>query len=133
MKRIEDVDRARRVERVVATVAAAMLARQLSAADAAAALAAAMAGAVDETATPRELAKAGRQDHRACIVAEMARLEKEGRRRDAAGILAGENAADKRDPVEVETLKNKYQRWRRIEEKKALARLLGARRAKREP
>lgn len=121
----EDLDRARRVERVLRAVMDGMLSRQLSTADAYAALAAAAADPEDETASPRELAKAARQGHRASVLAQMARLELEGRARDAAMILAGDNAADARDPVEVETLANKYRRWRRTKKKRALARLPG--------
>jgi IMP cyclohydrolase len=113
------------VEHAVKVKALAQLAREIGIGEALAVIAKAMDGTKDETATPRELAVAGRQAHRAQVVADMARLEKDGRGRDAALFLARKHAADVRDPVEVETLKNKFRRWRRAE-KRASARLPAA-------
>jgi hypothetical protein len=117
------------VEHAVKVKALAQLAREIGIGEALAVIAKAMDGTKDETATPRELAAAGRQAHRAQVVADMAGLEKDGRGRDAALILARRHAADVRDPVEVETLTNKFRRWRRAEEKRASARLPATRSA----
>ena len=109
------------VERAVRASASALLARQISVSEALASVAAVMGGD-GTTATPRELVAVGRQEHRSQVIAQMMRLENEGRRRDAALIVARRYAADVRDPIEVETLKNKFRRWRRAE-KRACARL----------
>ena len=98
-----------------------LLARDIGISEALAAVATAM-GDKDETATPRELAAAGRQAHRGQVVAQIVRLEKEGRGRAAASIMARIHAVDVHDPIEVETLTNKFRRWRRAE-KRANARL----------
>jgi hypothetical protein len=111
------------VEHAVKVKALAQLAREIGIGEALAVIATAMGGTKDETATPRELAAAGRQAHRAQVVADIARLEKEGRGRAAASIVARRHAADVRDPIEVETLTNKFRRWRRAE-RRACARLL---------
>ena len=110
------------VERAVQAAALALLEREISISQALAVVATAMRGPDDETATPRELTAAVRQGHRANVVAELARLEQEGKGREAPMILARSNAGDAHDPVEVETLANKYRRWRRAE-KRAHARL----------
>ena len=113
------------VEYAVKVAALAKLAREIGISEALAVIGAtrAMDGTSDETATPRELAAAGRHAHRAQVVADIARFEKEGRARDAVLFVARTNAADKHDPIEVETLKNKFRRWRRVELKRAHARL----------
>jgi hypothetical protein len=111
------------IEHAIKMAATSLLARQIGISEALAAVTTAMGGANDETATPRELAAAGRQAHRAQVVAEIVRFEKEGRGRAAAVLfLARLHAADKHDPIEVETLKNKFRRWRRAE-RRACARL----------
>jgi hypothetical protein len=66
-------------------------------------------------------AAAGRLAHRRRILTEIAELERDGKARTAASIVALRHAADKRDGIEVETLTNKYRRWRRAE-KRACAR-----------
>jgi hypothetical protein len=122
------------VERAVKAAALALLSREIGISEALAAVAAAMGGTKGEkgeAATPREFAAAMRRDHRASIVAEIVRLENEGRGRAAAMILARANAADPRDPVEIETLANRYRRWRRAE-KRATARLPAAQRCRKE-
>jgi hypothetical protein len=111
------------VEHAVKVKALAQLAREIGIGEALAVIAAAKAGSKDETATPRELAAAGRQAHRAQILAEMERYEKEGRGRAAALFLARKHAADMYDPIEVATLKDKFRRWRRAAQKRAYARL----------
>jgi len=68
-------------------------------------------------ATPRELAAAGRQAHRAEVVAEIMRLEKEGRGRDAVSIVVDDRVVDKRDRTEVESLSRKFRRWRDAEKR----------------
>lgn len=119
------------IERAVKAAAQSLLARKITMSEALAVVATAMSNPEDETATPRELAAAAHQGHRASVVAEIARLEQEGKGRAAPMILARSNAVDARDPVEVETLANKYRRWRRAE-KRANARLRKARRVKKE-
>jgi hypothetical protein len=115
------------VERAVKMEALKRLAREIGISDALAAVAAAMGGGTkDETATPREIAAAGRQAHRAQVVAQIERLEKEGRGRAATSIVARQHAADVRDPIEIETLTNKFRRWRRAQ-KRANARMLAPR------
>jgi hypothetical protein len=111
------------VEYAVKVKALAELAREIGISEALAVIAAAKGRTEDETVTPRELAEAGRQAYRAQVVADIARFEKEGRARDAVLIVARNNAADKHDPIEVETLTNKFRRWRRAELKRACARL----------
>lgn len=111
------------VERAVKAAATALLARDIGISEALAAVATAMGDTKDETATPREIAATGRQAHRAQVVAQIMRLENEGRGRAAASIVARMYAADVRDPIEVETLTNKFRRWRRTE-RRACARLL---------
>src|SRR5437879_796170 len=84
------------VERAVKAAALALLARQIGVSEALAAVTTAMGGTNDETVTPREIATAGRQAHRAQVVAEIVRFEKEGRGRAAAVLfLARLHAADK--------------------------------------
>src|SRR5258706_654595 len=112
------------VERAVKSAALALLSREIGIGEALAAVAAAMGGGTKDettTATPRELAAASRQAHRAQVVAQIVRLEKE-RGRAAASIVARTHAADVHDPIEVETLTNKFRRWRRAE-RRASARL----------
>jgi hypothetical protein len=111
------------VEYAVKVKALAELAREIGIGEALAVIGAAKAASDDERATPRELAAAGRHAYRAQVVADIARFEKEGRARDAVLFVARTNAADKHDPIEVETLKNKFRRWRRAELKRACARL----------
>lgn len=118
------------IERAVRAVASALLAREITIAEAVSAVALAVGVPKDETSTPRERAAAGRRRHRANILAQMKRLEREGKGRQAAAFLARSNAADPLDPIEVETLENKYRRWRREEEKRAYARLPEATRCK---
>jgi hypothetical protein len=104
----------------------ALLAHEIGIQEAVAVIATAMGGTKDETATPRELAADARQNHRASVVSQMMRLRQEGRGRAAAMIMARSNAADPRDPVEVETLSKKYRRWLRAE-KRVTARLPASR------
>jgi hypothetical protein len=73
--------------------------------------------------TPREMAAAGKRGFRAKVLAELAELEREGRGRKAAWTVARRHALDRNDPVEVETLKDKFRRWRRLKEKRAVTRL----------
>jgi hypothetical protein len=128
-----DDQRRASVEHAVKVKALAQLAREIGIGEALAVITKAMDGTKYEANTPRELAAAGRQAHRAQVVADMAGLEKDGRGRDAALILARRHAADVRDPVEVETLTNKFRRWRRAEEKRASARLPAAGSARVDP
>jgi len=112
------------VERAVRTAAAALVSREIDISAALAVFAAAMRGNGAEavTATPREIAAAERLAHRARVVDEMVLLESQGRGRSAADIVARRYAADVKDPIEMETLKNKFRRWWCAEEKRANAR-----------
>ena len=112
------------IEHAIRMAATSLLAREIGIGEALAAVATVMDAGTrdDETPTPRELAAVGRQAHRAQVVAQIGRLEKEGRGRAGASIVARLHAADVRDPVEVETLTNKFRRWRRSE-RRACARL----------
>jgi hypothetical protein len=100
------------VEHALRAASLRLLAREIGISEALAAVATALDGSRDETATPREIAAASRQTYRAQVVAQIVQFEKEGRRAPAS-IVARNHAADKRDPIEVETLKNKFRRWRR--------------------
>jgi hypothetical protein len=110
------------VERALRAAAQRLLAREIGIGEALAAVGVVLAGPEEKTATPREIAAAGKADYRAQIVGEILRLERDGRGRDAADIVARDQAMDRRDPIEVETLKNKFRRWRRAAEKRAGAR-----------
>jgi hypothetical protein len=110
-------------ERALKAISLRVLEREISVAEALAVVSIAKAaGPKDETASPRERAAVARQGHRASIVAEMVRREQEGKGRTAARDLARLNALDRHDPVEVDSLKSKYRRWRR-EEKRSHVRL----------
>jgi hypothetical protein len=109
------------IERHVRAAALALLARERTVVEVVAALATAV-GEMPVDLTPREVVAAGRRAYRARVVAEIERLEKQGRGRAAASIIARSYAADVRDPIEVETLTNKFRRWRRGQ-KRANARL----------
>jgi hypothetical protein len=104
------------VEHALRAASLKLLAREISIHEALAAVGAAMNGE-DARATPRELAAAGREAYRREVLAQM-----EGRGRDAAWIVARMHARDPRDPIELESLTNKFRRWRRAE-KRARARL----------
>ena len=67
----------------------------------------AVAGEVPDT-TPRESAAAVRE----CMVAELRRLEQQGRSRGAVALIAGKFASDPLDPIEVDTLKRNLRRWK---------------------
>jgi hypothetical protein len=97
------------VERALRAVAQKQLERQIKLSDDIAIAVAAAGGA--EMATPRELAAAVGQAERAAVVAELAQMKQRGGGRDAVHILARRHARDPRDPVEVESLKQKYRRW----------------------
>ena len=63
--------------------------------------------------TPRESAAAVRQSRRECMVAELMRLEQQGRGRGAPALVAGKCASDPLDPIEVDSLARNLRRWRR--------------------
>jgi hypothetical protein len=109
------------IEHAVRMAAASLLAREISISAALASVATVMGGD-GTTATPRELATAGRQAHRDQVVAQIVEFERTGRGRAAVSIVARQHAVDVRDPIEVESLTNKFRRWRRAE-KRACARL----------
>src|SRR5690348_12322274 len=96
------------IEHATRVVALKLYARELTAAEAVASLAAVIdpdRRAPD--ATPRENVTAVRARQRAEMIAEMKRLEQEGRGREAAGIVAAQFAKDRLDPIEVESLTRK--------------------------
>jgi hypothetical protein len=100
------------VERAVKAAALALLARDQTVAEVVAALTNAVVGDVPADITPRESVAAVRQSRREKMVAELIRLEQEGRGRPAAMLVARKFASDPRDPVEVESLARKLRRWR---------------------
>ena len=105
------------VERAVRASASALLAREISVGEALASVAAVMGGEGTMSATPRELAAAGRLAYREMVVAEIVRLENQGRGRDAVSIVVDDHVKDRRDPVEVESLERKFRRWRCAEKR----------------
>jgi hypothetical protein len=100
------------IERAVKAAALALLARDLTIAEVVAALSDAVAGEMDSGVTPRESVAAVRQSKRERMVAELVRLEQDGRARASAMVVARKFASDPRDPVEVESLARKLRRWR---------------------
>jgi hypothetical protein len=70
-------------------------------------------GAMPADITLRESVAAVRQSRRKEMLAELERLEQEGRKRDAVMVVAGDFAADASDTVEVDSLARKLRRWRR--------------------
>jgi hypothetical protein len=101
------------VERAVKAAALALLARDQTVAEVVAALTNAVAGVVPADLTPRESVAAVRQSRREKMVSELIRLEREGRGRPAAMLVARKFAGDPLDPIEVESLARKLRRWRR--------------------
>jgi hypothetical protein len=97
------------IQRAVNMIAEAILARDIHISEVVAALTAAKG----DTATPRESAAAARHSQREKMVAELVRLEQEGRGRAAAVMVARKFASDPLDPIEVESLARKLRRWRR--------------------
>jgi hypothetical protein len=71
---------------------------------------------------PREIAAGARRAFRESIVGEIIRIENDGRARDAVSIVVSEHVLDKNDPIEVESLRRKFQRWRGAE-RRTLVRL----------
>lgn len=67
--------------------------------------------------TPREIAAGARRAFRDNIVAQILRLENEGRARSAVSIVVSEHVLDKNDLIEVESLRRKFQRWRDSEKR----------------
>jgi hypothetical protein len=65
--------------------------------------------------TPREIAAGARRAFREKIVAEIIRIENNGRARSAVSIVVSDHVLDKNDPIEVESLRRKFQRWRDAE------------------
>src|SRR5260370_42515766 len=101
------------IEHAIKMAATSLLAREIGIGEALAAVATVMGGGTkdDETSTPRELAAVGRQAHRAQIVGEIVRYEKEGRGLAKAALsLARVRSPDQRGPIRNETLKNKVRR-----------------------
>jgi hypothetical protein len=63
--------------------------------------------------TPRDGAAAVRESRRKAMLAELERIEQEGRGSAAAMLVARKFASDPLDPIEVESLATKLRRWRR--------------------
>lgn len=101
------------IERAVKAAALALLSHDQTIAEVVATLANAVAGEVPADVTAKESVAAVRQSRRDKMVAELIRLEQEGRGRPAATIVARRFATDPRDPTEVESLATKLRRWRR--------------------
>src|SRR5258708_39993982 len=101
MSEPSDPRHAAAVERAVRVAALALLSRDQTVAEVVAALTEAVAGEMPADVTPRETVAAVRQSRREKMVAELIRLEHEGRGRPAAMLVARKFAAEARDPVEV--------------------------------
>jgi hypothetical protein len=110
---VHDRARAAAVERAVRAAANAILERDFTRAEIAAALARVSEALVGDEQTPRERVAATRQADRDKMVAAMRRLGQAGRGRSAADAVARDFARDRRDPVEIESLKRKLRRWRK--------------------
>jgi hypothetical protein len=113
------------IERAVRGGALALLERRATVEEVVASLKAAMGEPKSET-TPRELAAAGRKAHRDKVIAQIVQLEKDGRGRAATSIVARMHAADPLDPIEIESLRRKFHRWRHPEIRTPV-RMLGSR------
>ena len=70
-------------------------------------------GAMPADITLRESVAAVRQSRRKAMLAELERIEQEGRGSAAAMLVARKFASDPLDPIEVESLATKLRRWRR--------------------
>jgi hypothetical protein len=99
------------VEHAVKVKALAQLAREIGIDEALKVIGA----AIDRT--PREIAAAARRAYREKIVAEIMRIENEGRARSAVSAVVSGHVLDKDDPIEVESLRRKFQRWRDAEKR----------------
>ena len=98
------------IESAVRATALRLLARDQTVAQVVAALAV-VAG--EAPITPRESIAVVRQSRRERMVAELERLERQGRGRAAPMVVARDFASDARDPIEVASLARKLRRWRR--------------------
>lgn len=105
-------DRSAVLERAVRDAALALIARD-PVAKVFATLAAAVEGVAAEGLTPRELTTAARQTRREEMLAELSRLEREGRGRAAVMLVARKFARNRLDPVEVASLARALRRWRK--------------------
>jgi DNA-binding NarL/FixJ family response regulator len=105
------------VERAVKAAALALLSRDQTVAEVVAALAVVVDGELPADISPRERVAAVRQSRREQMLAELARHEGRGRKRDAVMKVARDFASDKLDGVEVASLVRKLHRWRRAEKK----------------
>jgi hypothetical protein len=96
------------IQRAVNVIAEAIFARDIHISEVVAALTTAKGDAT----TPRESAAAVRQSQHEKMVAELTRLEQEGRGRASAMLVARKFAGDPLDPIEVESIARKLRRWR---------------------
>jgi hypothetical protein len=97
------------IQRAVNAIAEAILARDIHISEVVAVLTAANGN----TATPRESVAAVRQTRREQMVADLERMELEGRGRAAVMLVARRFARDPLDPIEVDSLARNLRRWRR--------------------
>jgi hypothetical protein len=104
-------DRRQAIERAVKVKALAQLAREIGIDEALKIIGAAM------DRTPRETAAVARRAFREKIVAEIIRIENDGRPRSAVSIVVSDHVLDKNDPIEVDSLRRKFQRWRDAEKR----------------
>jgi hypothetical protein len=93
--------------------ALALVARQATVTKAVASAAAAMSVDGARGVTPREKKQIDALARRERMLAEMSRLEEEGRSREAPMLVARAFAVDRRDPIEVESLARSLRRWRK--------------------
>ena len=100
------------VERAVKAAAMALLARERTIAEVFAGLTDAVDGIVPIDVTPREAVAALRRSRKEQMLDALARYERQGRKRDAAKLVARDFAADKRDAIEVASLVRNLHRWR---------------------
>jgi hypothetical protein len=101
------------IERAVRAAALALWAREQTVAEVTAALAAAVASDAPADITPRERVAEARHARREKMVAEVIRLEREGRGRSAVMLVARKFAHDSLDAVELESLARALRRWRK--------------------
>lgn len=97
----------------VLNAAEALLAHRVSVDDAVASVTMAIAGAdTCRESSPRERIAAARGLRRREMLEEISRIERSGKGRAAAMIVARTFAIDAHDPVEIESLARQLRRWR---------------------
>lgn len=100
------------VERAVKVEALKRLAREIGLNDALAAIGAEVMGGKDKTAALRNIVSDISEALRMRVLDDIARLENEGRPRSTIiGIVVKKYAPDIHNPLELETLKDRYRQW----------------------